>query len=184
MQTLTTPRLTLRPWQPDDADAILDIYSRWDVMRFIGVTPRVLERRDEALERVERWAAADDGTHGVWAVVPRAGEGTGLPDAAPVGTILLKPIPASGTGDPLEPSGDTEIGWHFHPDVWGRGYATEAAAAVLAHAFERGLDRVVAVTHADNAASQAVCRRIGMTYRGTTDAYYDTTCELFDVTAP
>lgn len=182
MQTLTTPRLTLRPWQPDDADAVLDIYSRWDVMRYIGATPRVLEHRDEALERVERWVAADDGTHGVWAVVPC--EGTGLPDAAPVGTILLKLIPASGTGDPLQPSGDTEIGWHFHPDVWGRGYATEAAAAVLAHAFEHGLDRVVAVTHADNAASQAVCRRIGMTHRGTTDAYYDTTCELFDVTAP
>ena len=83
MQTLTTPRLTLRPWQPDDADAVLDIYSRWDVMRYIGVTPRVLEHRDEALERVERWVAADDGTHGVWAVVPREGEGTGLPDAAP-----------------------------------------------------------------------------------------------------
>ncbi|MGM7421975.1 GNAT family N-acetyltransferase [Cellulosimicrobium sp. CpK407] len=184
MQTLTTARLTLRPWQPDDADAALDIYSRWDVMRFIGVTPRVLEHRDEALERVERWAAVDDGTHGVWAVVPREGEGADLPDAAPVGTILLKLIPASGTGDPSQPSGDTEIGWHFHPDVWGRGYATEAAAAVLAHAFERGLDRVVAVTHPDNAASQAVCRRIGMTHRGTTDAYYDTTCELFDVTAP
>ncbi|NEB07143.1 GNAT family N-acetyltransferase, partial [Streptomyces sp. SID13726] len=41
-----------------------------------------------------------------------------------------------------------------------------------------------AVTHPDNAASQAVCRRIGMTHRGTTDAYYGTTCELFDVTTP
>ena len=107
MQTLTTPRLTLRPWQPDDADAVLDIYSRWDVMRFIGVTPRVLEHRDEALERVERWVAADDGTHGVWAVVPRAGEGTGLPDAAPVGTILLKPIPASGRPVPSPARGTT-----------------------------------------------------------------------------
>jgi RimJ/RimL family protein N-acetyltransferase len=100
-----------------------------------------------------------------------------------VGTILLKSIPASGTGDPLQPSGDTEIGWHFHPAAWGRGYASEAASAVLAHAFARGLDRVVAVTHPDNAASQAVCRRIGMTPRGRTDAYYGVTCELFDVTA-
>ena len=65
MQTLTTPRLTLRPWQPDDADAVLDIYSRWDVMRYVGTTPRVLEHRDEALARVAAWAEVDDGTHGV-----------------------------------------------------------------------------------------------------------------------
>ena len=186
MQTFTTARLTLRPWRTEDADAALDIYSRWDVMRFVGVTPRVLEHRDEAAERVKRWNAVDDGTHGVWAVVPRtdAAQGAHPGEGVPVGSILLKPIPASGTGEPPQPSGDTEIGWHFHPEVWGRGYATEAAAAVLAHAFERGLERVVAVTHADNAASQAVCRRIGMTYRGTTQAYYDTTCELFEVTAP
>ncbi len=173
MQTLTTPRLTLRPWQPDDADAVLDIYSRWDVMRYVGTTPRVLEHRDEVLARVAAapWAEVDDGTHGVWVrVVPRADDGAGLPDGAPVGTILLKSIPASGTGEPLQPSGDTEIGWHFHPAAWGRGYASEAASAVLAHAFARGLDRVVAVTHPDNAASQAVCRRIGMTPRGRTDA--------------
>jgi RimJ/RimL family protein N-acetyltransferase len=189
MLTLTTTRLTLRPWTHDDAEAILDIYSRWDVMRFIGTTPQVLTTLEEAAARVERWDAVDDGTHGVWAVVPREAPADASPPDAhpahdvPVGTILLKPIPASGTGDPLQPSGDTEIGWHFHPHAWGRGYATEAAAAVLVHAFARGLDRVVAVTHADNAASQAVCRRIGMTYRGTTDAYYDTTCELFDVSA-
>ncbi len=178
METLETARLVLRPWTPDDVGAVLDIYSRWDVMRYVGTTPQVLTTLDEAAARVERWKAADDGTHGVWAVVPHEGEDV------PTGTILLKPIPASGTGDPLQPSGDTEIGWHFHPHAWGRGYATEAAGAVLAHGFARGLDRVVAVTHPDNTASQAVCRRIGMTHRGTTDAYYDTTCELFDVTAP
>jgi len=109
-----------------------------------------------------------------WDVVPLGGD-----DAAPVGTILLQHVPASGPDESYVASGDTEIGWHFHPDAWGRGWATEAAAAVLAHGFARGLERVVAVTHRDNTASQAVCRRIGMTYRGTTDAYYGTTCELF-----
>lgn len=178
VRTLTTDRLLLRPWTDDDVDAVLDIYSRWDVMRYVGTAPRLLEHRDEAAERVERWRAVDDGTHGVWAVVPL---GAAAEPAVPVGTILLKPIPASGTGEPPQPSGDTEIGWHLHPDAWGNGWATEAASAVLAHAFEQGLDRVVAVTHPDNAASQAVCRRIGMTHRGATDAYYDATCELFDV---
>ena len=117
MQTLTTPRLTLRPWQPDDADAVLDIYSRWDVMRFIGVTPRVLEHRDEALERVERWVAADDGTHGVWAVVPRAGEGTGLPDADLL--ALARDVPAGSEGLVVLPYLLPERAPLWDPDVAG-----------------------------------------------------------------
>ena len=59
--------------------------------------------------------------------------------------------------------------------------ATEAARRVLEHAFDAGLERVLAVTHPDNAASQAVARRIGMRDEGLTDAYYDTTCRLFRV---
>ena len=70
-----------------------------------------------------------------------------------------------------------EIGWHLHPDVWGRGIATEAATRVLGHAS--GLRRVVAVTHPDNEPSQRVARRLGMRDEGLTDRYYDTTTRLF-----
>ena len=100
----------------------------------------------------------------------------------PAGTLLLKSIPASGDGQPPEPSGDTEIGWHFHPDSWGHGFATEAASVVLRYAFESGLKRVVAVTNPGNLASRRVCERIGMRYLGQTDAYYSTTCELYAAT--
>jgi len=85
---------------------------------------------------------------------------------------------------PLQPSGDTEIGWHFHPDYWGSGYASEAASAVLAHAWASGLERVVAVTNPENTASQAVCLRIGMRHDGQTDRYYNATCELFVAERP
>jgi len=74
---------------------------------------------------------------------------------------------------------DLEIGWHLHPDAWGHGYATEAAAAVLDDAFSRGLARVIAVTDPDNRASQAVCRRLGMRHFGRTTRYYDTPNEHF-----
>ncbi|RIJ58216.1 N-acetyltransferase, partial [Clavibacter phaseoli] len=80
--------------------------------------------------------------------------------------------------------GETEIGWHLHPDAWGRGVATEAARRVLAHAAEGGLARVLAVTNPANAPSQAVCRRIGMRPLGRTRAYYDADCELFRVDLP
>jgi RimJ/RimL family protein N-acetyltransferase len=63
---------------------------------------------------------------------------------------------------PLQPSGETEIGWHFHPADRGNGYATEAAQTVLDYAFERRLPRVVAVTTPANTASQRVYSRIGL----------------------
>jgi RimJ/RimL family protein N-acetyltransferase len=176
MRTLTTERLTLRPWTPDDADFVYDMYSRWEVQRFIGTTPRLMEDPAEALERIARWGAEDGPVHGIHAVEVTA---TGQL----VGNILLKSIPASGEV-PLQPSGDTEIGWHFHPDYWGSGYASEAASAVLAHAWANGLERVVAVTNPENAASQAVCLRIGMRHDGQTDRYYNATCELFVAERP
>ena len=174
MPTLTTDRLTLRPWRDDEAAVVLDLYSRLEVQRFIGPVPRLMETRAQALARIAAWRDLAHPPHEVWAVEPT---GSG----APVGTLLLKPIPASGrSGAAPQPSGDTEIGWHLHPDYWGNGYAVEAAGAVLAHAFASGLDRVVAVTNPANTASQRVCTRIGMTHLGRSCAYYDLECELFE----
>jgi RimJ/RimL family protein N-acetyltransferase len=68
---------------------------------------------------------------------------------------------------------DVEIGWHQHPDHDGHGYTTEAAQAVLDHAFASGVEFVVAVTLAENVASQRVCRRLAMQDLGMTDRYYD-----------
>jgi RimJ/RimL family protein N-acetyltransferase len=129
--------------------------------------------REEARARVERYAREPHTDTRAISLVARRDTG------APVGTLLLKPIPASGPTEPLQPSGDTEIGWHFHPDHWGQGFASEAAQAVLERALAAGLERVVAVTHPDNRASQAVCLRIGMTDEGLTDAYYNVSCRLF-----
>ncbi|PJI94663.1 GNAT family N-acetyltransferase [Luteimicrobium subarcticum] len=177
MSGLLTPRLVLRPWDPSDpadVDFLFDTYSRWDVQRYIGRVPRVMEDRAEAVTLARRWSdTAYQQPLGIRAVT-RASDGQRL------GSVLLKPIPASGTADPPQPSGDVEIGWHLHPDAWGHGYATEAASAVLAAGFASGLDRVVAVTHPDNVASQAVCRRLGMRSLGLSDAYYDVTCALFE----
>jgi RimJ/RimL family protein N-acetyltransferase len=176
MESLRSARLLLREWAADDVDFVFDMYSRWDVQRFIGRVPRVMADRDEAVERIARWRSMSlPEPQGMWAV---SEQGSGHL----VGTVMLKDIPASSPADPLPPSGDIEIGWHLHPGAWGRGYATEAAAVVLQHAFDGGLDEVVAVTHPENLASQRVCTRIGMAHQGPTNRYYNTTCELFTVT--
>ncbi|WP_181762494.1 GNAT family N-acetyltransferase [Pseudarthrobacter sp. B4EP4b] len=195
VKSLETKRLILRPWEPEDAGFVLDLYSRWEVQRFIGNHPQVMREFAEAEERIRVWRTMDYPLHGAWAVQLK--EAVQLKKAAQLkeplqskstpplaGTLLLKSIPASGETLPLQPSGDTEIGWHFHPDCWAHGYATEAAAAVLAYALEGGLDRVVAVTAPANAASQRVCRRIGMTHLGQTNRYYNALCELFEARAP
>ena len=176
MHLLRTERLLLRPWTVTDADFLLDVYSRWDVQRYIGVVPWMMTSIDDALDRLAAWRLLDDGVRGVWAV-------TESDSGKLLGTVLLKFIPASASNVDGDRVGDTEIGWHFHPDEWGKGCASEAASAVLRHAFAHGLDRIVAVTNPHNLASQRVCERIGMRHEGVTDAYYDARCELFVATA-
>jgi RimJ/RimL family protein N-acetyltransferase len=168
-------RVLLRRWEATDVGFVFDMYSRWEVQRYLGTTPRVMESVDEATTVIERWRDRADGPFGVWAV-------TLVGSGQPVGSVLLKALPLSGP-DRL-PSNDFEIGWHLHPDSWGRGYATEAALLLLDRAWSDGLTEVHAVTYAENTASQAVCRRLGMRHVGTTERYYDIACELFTVRAP
>ena len=67
-----------------------------------------------------------------------------------------------GSCDDVSPD-EVEIGWMLTPAVWGRGYATEAGAAVRDDAFVRlGLESIVAVHHPANVASGRVIEKLGM----------------------
>lgn len=60
-----------------------------------------------------------------------------------------------------------EIGWHFHSDYWGMGYATEATKAVIRYVFSNfNLNRLAAFISAANERSQALAQRIGMVQEG------------------
>jgi RimJ/RimL family protein N-acetyltransferase len=97
-------------------------------------------------------------------VVERA---TGIP----TGSVLLKPLP---DGD-----GEMEIGWHLHPDSWGRGLAMEAGRALLAYGFGLGLEEIWAVTHLENARSARVCAKLGMQLLGVTERWYHEPSVMF-----
>ena len=62
-----------------------------------------------------------------------------------------------------EISGKTiEVGYAFHPDYWGKGYATEALSAVIPHIFSAGFDEVIAGAFECNPASLRVMEKSGM----------------------
>ena len=172
---METARTLLRPYRTSDVDRVFDIYSRWEVAKWLGADPKVMESREQAEKSVERLIArtvdpdkADDWS-GFWAVERKA-------DGVVAGTVLLVPLP--------DADGEVEIGWHFHPDSWGHGLASEAAAAVLTWGFGHGLGEIFAVVRPGNDPSMKLCRRIGMQHLGRTSKYYDAELELFHAAAP
>lgn len=164
-----TERCRVRNWRDDDVERVLDLYRRWEVSRWLGSVPKAMESVEEARSLVERWRSsnAEGCLAGRWAVERKA-------DGVVAGTVLLVPLPDGG--------GEFEVGWHFHPDSWGQGLATESARGALGHGFAHGLGEVFAVVRPDNAASIAVCRRLGMEELGRTSKYYDAELELFRTT--
>ncbi|WP_238017229.1 GNAT family N-acetyltransferase [Dactylosporangium sp. AC04546] len=159
--------MELRHWVEDDLEAFFDIYSRWEVMRWLGPQPRrALADVDEARERLARWHARERdlaAPYGLWAIVPAG-------SAVPVGTVLLLPLhDQDGLTD------EVEIGWHLHPDHQGRGLVTEAARRLLRDAPAG----VLALTDPDNDRSQAVARRLGMRDEGLTDRWFGLTARQF-----
>jgi len=166
-----TNRLVVRDWTDSDEDRVFDIYRRWEVSRWLGATPRAMTDRDSAARVIKRWNERNaDPLYGVWAVEERS---TGTV----AGTVLLVPLPDPSDGSASK--GEVEVGWHFHPDAWGRGLATESARGAIAHGFEAGLGEIYAVVRPDNSASLAVCRRLGMRSLGRTGRWYDAELEAY-----
>ena len=169
---LRTQRLGLSPWVAADAPEALAIFGREEVARWL--IPAVQPIRDEAEMRAafEQWAKEDaeaDPPVGRWAV--RRAE-----DDVAVGSITLRRMP------PFQE--DLELAWQFAPDHWGKGYATEAARAVAAWAFEVSAHELFAVMRPANERSEKLARRLGMQWVGETDKYYDLRLQVFRLRPP
>jgi RimJ/RimL family protein N-acetyltransferase len=145
---LRTARLALRGFTADDLEALVAMHADARVMEHL---PGVLTRAEcEAL--LARLAAWDGSGLGSWAVDASADGG-----AACVGFVLLK-VP--GFAAPFQPC--VEVGWRLAAAAWGRGYATEAARALLAHGFDAlDLAEIVSFTVPANVRSRAVMERLG-----------------------
>lgn len=146
---LSTPRLTLRRFEPADALALSAIWSDPEVYRYLPFDePRGLEQCQRSIELMgEHWTKHG---YGVWAVRDRAGIFLGY-----CGLRHLEEI------------SQTEVLYGYGRANWGQGFATEAAQAGVRFGFEKaGLNQIIALAHPENLASRRVMEKLGMVYSG------------------
>lgn len=154
-ETVETERLRLRQFTIDDIGAVATILADPDVMRFIGGAPQT--------KPWEIWRSLS-ATLGHWTL---RGYGPYAVEVKETGEVV-------GRIGLLNPVGwpNLEIAWTLAKSGWGKGYATEAAAAVGRVGFNiLKADKLVSLIHPDNVASKRVAERLGAVRDGVTDFF-------------
>ncbi|MGO4460887.1 GNAT family N-acetyltransferase [Streptomyces sp. M-16] len=149
MYELKTERLVLRGWRESDIGPWAAMNADPEVRRYFS---GVLTPEQSAASAARFQAGLEGRGWGWWAVeVVATGEFIGLAGLDPV--------------DERMPFTGVEAGWRLARSAWGQGFATEAGLAVVSFGLDvLALPEVLAVTAATNLPSQAVMRRVGMTY--------------------
>lgn len=149
MKAIRTERLILRNWEERDRDLFHRINSDHRVMEFFDFR-RDRAAADAVMDRM-REEIARDGYGWTAAEIAATGEC--------IGFIGLHQVEIPG----LAPAGTCEVGWRLAQEYWGKGYASEGAAALLAFGFtELGLREVISFAVWSNTRSTAVMERLGM----------------------
>lgn len=151
--TLDTPRLILRDMTPADAEPLNEIERDPRVTRYVTYDRQSLDDTRAYLEQKQAEQAESPRRIHDLAIVPRGAE---------------RLIGKCGLHVNRPEHFEAVIWYELHPDAWGKGYAVEAASAVLDLAFgPLALHRVWADCDPRNVASCKVARRLGMTLEGT-----------------
>jgi ribosomal-protein-alanine N-acetyltransferase len=157
---LETSRLVIRTFNPGDAHAWVAMLSDGEVRRFLPPGPaptmETFERAIESRHSMEREIG-----YAMWAVDDRSsGEFVGQCGIRPANSM------DENAGSEID------LAYHFARTSWGKGYATESAAAVLGYGLgPLGLDSIMAVVVPENVGSWRVMEKIGMRYEGLADYY-------------
>ncbi|RVT45802.1 N-acetyltransferase [Rheinheimera sediminis] len=147
---LETPRLILRSFTLDDVDAMYQLMTVPQVIRYVGNKPA--QSKQDVLDYLQQHPLRDYQVYGygrfacVWKATGQV-----------IGFSGIKY---------LEEIQETELGYRFLPEFWGQGLATEAGSAVIQFAQALGLSRLVAVIHPDNSGSKQVVTKLGFRLEG------------------
>ena len=167
MIVLETERLFLREFNAGDAAFILALLNEPSFLRYIG--DKKVRTVEDATQYILNGPVASYERHGFGLCCVELKE-----THTPIGMCgLLK-------RDELP---DPDIGFAFMPDFWNKGFAYEAAAAVMTDARERlKLERVLAITNQDNEASIKLLQKLGLQIERVVKMSTDST-ELFLLSA-
>lgn len=149
LATIAAARVTLRPWTRQDLSILVKLGNNYNVAKNLSTFPHPYSMRDAETwfdKMQEDRAQKPDKIGGTWAITV---------EGVPVGGIGIHP-------DRME---HPELGYWLGEFYWGKGYATEAANALIAHAFtEWGVDALSAGHYWDNHASGRVLTKLGFRY--------------------
>lgn len=149
---LDTERLLLREFVVDDWRAVLAYQSNPRYLRYYPWTERAAQDVQPFVQRFVDWQEEQPRTKFQLAIVLRV-------EGQLIGTVGIRKEVAKVQ--------KADLGFEIAPAYWGRGYATEAARAMLAFGFERlRLHRIWASCLAENVASARVLEKLGMRQEG------------------
>jgi [ribosomal protein S5]-alanine N-acetyltransferase len=164
-----TARLRIRHLHEGDAPFILDLLNQPTFLRFIG--DKGVRTLDDARAYIVSMAINNYAAHGHGLYLVEETE-TGLP-AGTCGILRKPTLP------------HPDIGYAFLPAFWGRGYALEAAAAIMTHAVALGIERLCAVVDPQNESSIKLLVKLGMHRSGQVQFNpNDIVLELFEIRLP
>ncbi|WP_100489149.1 GNAT family N-acetyltransferase [Sporolactobacillus pectinivorans] len=155
---LKTERLGFSHWQNQDTDLAGSLWGEPTVTKFISANGRF--SKEQIKNRLIQEITTDEQYRvQYWPVFE-------LHSGEHIGCCGLHPYDSE--------SKIYEIGYHLKSRYWGKGYATEAAGAVIRYAFDTlEADNLFAGHHPDNTASRNVLQKLGFTYSH--DVFYEPT---------
>lgn len=162
---LQTERLVMTPITPDDLEWLIEMRTPEAVNRFLGGPE--MQNREALTKRLPFYMECHE-KHGFGFCVMTLKE-TG----ECIGTSGLQP---------LEDTGEIEVGYNLSEKFWRQGFGYECAMAWLKYGFETaGLERIVAVAHPDNTGSWRIMEKCGMRFR-TKEMHYGIDCVVYEIT--
>ena len=162
---LETQRLLIRQFTPDDLDKLIELRSDEEVIKYLGgknnhIPEAIAKRLKFYIACYEKFGYGMSSM--IWKETGEMFGWSGL--------------------QPLEETGEIEVGYGMIKEFWGKGIGFECALAWLKFGFETaGLERIVAVASPENKGSWRIMEKCGMKYEKT-ETHYGSECVFYAVT--